>query len=41
MAAMDRWILHLTSKHPDTEAPCLSYVAEAHARLQERRDARG
>jgi hypothetical protein len=40
MAAMDRWILHLTSKHPDVEAPCLSYVSEAHARLQERRDAR-
>ena len=41
MAAMDRWTFHLTSKHPDAEAPCLSYVAEARARLQERRDARG
>ena len=40
MAAMDRWILHLTSKHPATEAPCLAYLAEARARLQERRDAR-
>jgi hypothetical protein len=40
MAAMDRWILHLTSKHPDVEAPCLSYLPEARARLQERRDAR-
>ena len=41
MAAMDRWILHLTSKHPEAEAPCLNYVSEAHARLQLRRDARG
>jgi hypothetical protein len=40
MAAMDRWILHLTAKHPDVEAPCLSYLPEARARLQERRDAR-
>jgi hypothetical protein len=40
MAAMDRWILHLTSKHPYAEAPCLAYLPEAHARLQERRDAR-
>ena len=40
MAAMDRWILHLTSKHPDVEAPCLAYLPEARARLQERRDAR-
>ena len=40
MAAMDRWILHLTSKHPDAEAPCLTYLAEARARLEERRDAR-
>jgi hypothetical protein len=41
LAAMDRWILHLTSKHPDAEAPCLTYLPEARARLQERRDARG
>jgi hypothetical protein len=40
MAAMDRWILHLTSKHPDAEAPCLTYLPEARARLQQRRDAR-
>jgi hypothetical protein len=40
MAAMDRWILHLTSQHPDAEAACLSYLPEARARLQERRDAR-
>ena len=40
MAAMDRWILHLTSTHPDAEAPCLKYLPEARARLEERRDAR-
>lgn len=40
MAAMDRWILHLRSKHPDAEAPCLTYLPEAQARLQEQRDAR-
>ena len=40
MAAMDRWILHLTSKHPDAEAPCLAYLPEARARLQGRRDTR-
>ncbi|WP_185994289.1 hypothetical protein [Nocardioides campestrisoli] len=41
LAAMDRWILHLTAKHPDVQAPCLAYLPEAQARLQERRDARG
>ena len=41
LAAMDRWILHLTAKHPDSEAPCLAYLPEAQARLQEARDARG
>jgi hypothetical protein len=41
MAAMDRWIFHLTSKHSGAEAPCLQYVDEAHARLEERRRARG
>lgn len=40
MAAMDRWILHLTAKHPDAEAPCLNYLSEARARLQQRRDGR-
>lgn len=40
MAAMDRWILHLESKHPAAEAPCLRYLPEAHARLQERRESR-
>lgn len=38
MAAMDRWILHLEGKHPGVEAPCLKYLPEAHARLQQRRD---
>ena len=38
MAAMDRWILHLVGKHPDAEAPCLAYLAEAQRRLQEQRD---
>lgn len=41
MAAMDRWILHLTARHPDAEAPCLAYLPEAQARLQERRETRG
>lgn len=41
MAAMDRWILHLTGRHPHAEAACLKYLTEAQARLQERRDARG
>lgn len=38
MAAMDRWILHLEGKHPGVAAPCLKYLPEAHARLQQRRD---
>ena len=37
MAAMDRWIFHLDEKHPGTEAPCLAFLAEAQARLHERR----
>lgn len=37
MAAMDRWIFHLTAQHPGAEAPCLDYVAEAQQRLHERR----
>jgi hypothetical protein len=39
LAAMDRWILHLASRHPDVDAPCLQYLPEARARLEERRDA--
>ncbi len=38
MAAMDRWIFHLTERHPGAEAPCLDFVGEAQQRLQERRD---
>ena len=38
MAAMDRWIFHLHEKHPDAEAPCLAYLAEAQSRLQARRE---
>ena len=38
MAAMDRWIFHLTEKHPGAEAPCLTYLPEAQARLHERRE---
>ena len=40
MSAMDRWILHLASRHPDVGAPCLDYLPEARARLQEGRDSR-
>ena len=39
LAAMDRWILHLTERHPDAEAPCLAYLPQAQQRLQERREA--
>ena len=38
MASMDRWIFHLVEKHRGEEAPCLAYLPEAQARLQERRD---
>lgn len=37
MAAMDRWIFHLTAQHPEDQAPCLDYLAEAQQRLHERR----
>ena len=37
MAAMDRWIFHLTEKHPGTEAPCLAFLPAAQQRLHERR----
>lgn len=40
LAAMDRWILHLAAKHPDATAPCLAYLPEAQARVQERRESR-
>lgn len=38
MAAMDRWIFHLLEKHPDEDAPCLAFRAEAEQRLHERRE---
>ena len=37
MAAMDRWIFHLTEKHPGVAAPCLAFLPEAQQRLHERR----
>lgn len=37
MAATDRWIFHLVSKHPDSDAPCLAYLPAAEQRLHERR----
>jgi hypothetical protein len=40
MAAMDRWIFHLTQRHPDAEAPCLAYREAAEQRLHERRSQR-
>ena len=40
LAAMDRWIFHLTEKHPGAEAPCLSYLPAAQQRLHERREGR-
>jgi hypothetical protein len=39
MAAMDRWTFHLVEKHPEDDAPCLAFLAEAQQRLQERREA--
>ena len=38
MAAMDRWIFHLTEKHPGAEAPCLAFLPAARQRLHERRE---
>ncbi|MFI5623735.1 hypothetical protein ACIA03_09730 [Nocardioides sp. NPDC051685] len=40
MAAMDRWIFHLTQKHPEADAPCLKFLPEAQQRLEERRQGR-
>jgi hypothetical protein len=38
MAAMDRWIFHLTEKHPRADAPCLAFLPAAQQRLHERRE---
>lgn len=37
LAAMDRWIFHLTEKHAGAEAPCLAYLEAAQQRLHQRR----
>lgn len=41
MAAMDRWIFHLSEKHPGAEAPCMAFLPAAQQRLHERREERG
>ena len=38
MAAMDRWIFHLTEKHAGADAPCLAYLPAAQERLHQRRE---
>jgi hypothetical protein len=38
IAAMDRWVFHLTERHPGAEAPCLAYLPAAQQRLHERRE---
>ncbi len=38
IAAMDRWVFHLTEKHPGSDAPCLAYLSAAQQRLHERRE---
>jgi len=35
---MDRWIFHLTEKHPGADAPCLAFLSAAQLRLHERRE---
>ena len=41
MASMDRWIFHLTEKHPEADAPCLAFLGAAQERLHERREQQG
>lgn len=38
MAAMDRWIFHLSEQHPEDDAPCLEFLPAAQQRLHERRE---
>ena len=38
MAAMDRWIFHLSEKHPGADAPCMAFLSAAQQRLQQRRE---
>lgn len=39
MAAMDRWVFHLSERHPGADAPCMAFLAAAQQRLHERREA--
>jgi hypothetical protein len=41
MAAMDRWIFHLSEKHPGSDAPCLAFLPAAQQRLHDRRETGG
>ena len=41
MAAMDRWIFHLSEKHPGSDAPCLAFLPAAQERLHQRREEQG
>jgi len=36
LGAMDRWTIHLSTKHPEAQAECLEFLDQAIARLQER-----
>jgi hypothetical protein len=38
MAAMDRWIFHLSEKHPSADAPCMAFLSAARLRLHQRRE---
>ena len=38
MAAMDRWVFHLSEKHPEADAPCLAFLSAAQQRLHTRRE---
>ena len=38
IAAMDRWIFHLSEKHPGSDAPCMAFLPAAQERLQLRRE---
>jgi hypothetical protein len=38
MAAMDRWIFHLSEQHPGTDAPCMAFLSAAQQRLHQRRE---
>ena len=40
MAAMDRWIFHLSENHPSADAPCMAFLSAAEQRLHQRREQR-